>query len=141
MSRSAPELNRRFEIAQRHSRRWTATLASVLAAVCLASSAVADVPDAQKPEVDHLLEYIRTSPCQFMRNGRQYPGERAYKHVLRKYNYFRDRIATTEEFIELSASVSTMSGEPYWFICEGEPREPSKDKLLGELERYRENGR
>ncbi len=100
-------------------------------------AAWADVPATQKPEVTHLLEFIRTSPCRFVRNGREYGGERAHRHVLRKYDYFRDEITTTEEFVEFSASTSTSTGEPYEFRCDGETPQESRDVLLGELRRYR----
>ena len=101
------------------------------------SVAFADVPEEQKQEVEHLLEFIRTSPCVFVRNGREYQGDWAHRHVTRKYAYFRDRITSTEEFIELSASESSISGEPYWFVCDGKPRQVSQEVLLGELESYR----
>ena len=103
--------------------------------------AFADVPEEQKQEVEHLLEFIRTSPCVFVRNGREYQGDWAHRHVTRKYAYFRDRITSTEEFIELSASESSISGEPYWFACDGKPRQVSQEVLLGELESYRMENR
>lgn len=141
MKCSSAKVGCRSSRLQRGRSRVAAAIAVVLSAGWQSGLVSADVPDAQIPEVEHLLEYIRTSPCLFMRNGREYPGERAYKHVLRKYNYFRDRIETTEQFIELSASVSTISGEPYWFVCDGEPRQESQKMLLEELERYRTAGR
>ena len=114
--------------------------ATALAALALALTSVsvsADVPASQQPEVAHLLEYIRTSPCRFIRNGRDYDGERAYRHVQLKYDYFRDEITSTEEFIELSAALSTRSGKPYSFACEGQPERESRGVLLGELAKFR----
>jgi len=98
--------------------------------------AEADVPESQRAEVEHLLEYVRLSGCTFIRNGREYDGERAHRHVMRKYNYFRDEIDSTERFIELAATESTMSGRPYQIAC-AETARPSKDVLLEELGRFR----
>ena len=41
---------------------------------------LADVPESQKPEVRHLLEFVETTGCTFERNGKKYNGERASKH-------------------------------------------------------------
>lgn len=108
-----------------------------IALVSLPLTAGADVPSAQQPEVAYLLEFIRSSTCLFIRNGRQYGGPRAYRHVLRKYDYFRDEILNTEDFIELSASVSTVSGEPYRYHCDGGTEELARDVLLRALAEYR----
>jgi hypothetical protein len=129
---------------ENHSLRELLGLTAFLAALVggagmgFPASTAADVPPAQQAEVQHLLEFIRTTPCRLERNGREYGGERAHRHVLRKYDYFRERIETTEDFIALSASQSTISGRPYWFLCDGEPRMESRAVLLAELRRYRE---
>ncbi len=114
-----------------------AAVSAVLALALTPAPVSADVPASQEPEVAHLLEYIRTSPCRFIRNGRDYDSERAYRHVRLKYDYFRDEIMSTEEFIELSAAISTRSGKPYSFACEGQPERESRDVLLGELAKFR----
>ena len=53
------------------------------------------------------------------------------------YDYFRDRIETTEEFIEYSATKSTTSGKYYIVICEGQPPIRTQEWLLRELDSYR----
>lgn len=100
------------------------------------ASARADVPAAQVGEVEHLLEFIRNSSCKFVRNGNEHDGERAFRHVMRKYDYFRDQIRSTEDFIDLAASRSEMSGRAYLFRCDGKESE-SRTMLLAELERFR----
>jgi hypothetical protein len=72
-----------------------------------------------------------------VRNGGAHDGAEAAKHVQRKYKHFRDDISSTEEFIELSATKSTMSSKPYEVHCPGEPPRKSADWLLDELEAYR----
>ena len=98
-----------------------------------------DVPKSQKPEVQHLLEFIETSDCTFERNGKKYDGTDAAKHIKRKYKYFRNKISTTEEFIEYSGTKSTMSGKPYLIYCGDEDSITSQTWLLEELSVYRQN--
>ena len=105
---------------------------------CLAAAHLsADVPPAQKQEVEHLINYLETSNCLMVRNGGSHEGAEAAKHVRRKYKYFRDDISSTEQFIELSATRSTMSSKPYEVHCPGEPPIKSADWLLAELEAFR----
>lgn len=72
------------------------------------------------------------------RNGKKHTGEDAYAHVKKKYEHFRDEITTTEEFIDYSASKSTMSDKYYLNHCPGQQARRSRDWLLEELGRYRE---
>lgn len=117
---------------------YVGLLAVLVIAVALPSHTRADVPPGQVAEVEHLLAFIKNnSSCRFLRNGREYSGTRAHRHVLRKYDYFRDQIRSTEDFIALSASESTISGKPYQFLCQGSPAVESKTALLEELARYR----
>ena len=99
---------------------------------------VADVSDTQKTEVVHLLHFLRSTSCNIDRNGKKYKGEEAYSLVLKKYKYLRDRIKTTEEFIEHSATKSTLSGEYYFVICGSEQSQRMQDWLLQELSTYRQ---
>ena len=100
--------------------------------------AVADVPPAQVAEVEHLISYLETSDCVMIRNGKVYSGSEGAKHVRRKYEYFRKKLSSTEQFIELSASRSSMSGQEYTVECPGEPVMTSSDWLHSELARYRQ---
>jgi len=97
----------------------------------------ADVPPEQQPEVAHLLSFVRSSPCTINRNGTTHQGEEAAAHIRKKYDYYRDKITTTEQFIEYSASKSTMSGKYYTVHCDGQEPIRTQDWLLQELEEYR----
>ena len=57
----------------------------------------------QIKEVDHLLNYVGISKCTINRNAIEYKGDKAVKHIESKYNYFRDDIKITEDFIKYSA--------------------------------------
>ena len=70
-------------------------------------------------EINHLLTYIENSQCSFIRNGSAHSGPDARDHIVKKYNYFKDRINSAEEFIEYSATKSTISGRPYKVRCDG----------------------
>ena len=97
----------------------------------------ADVPEAERSEVRHLLEYLRNSDCEMERNGTRHSGADAYAHVNRKYEYFREKITSTEMFIEYAATKSTMSGEYYRVYCPDDPPVRTRDWLLEELRRFR----
>ena len=49
---------------------------------------LSDVPDAQREEAAHLLEFLRSTNCAVERNGKSHDGENAYSHVQKKYDYF-----------------------------------------------------
>ena len=99
---------------------------------------LADVTRGQQAEVQHLIAHIKDSACRMERNGTWYSNEEAAVHIERKYNYFRDEITSTEDFIRLSATKSTRSGKHYRVQCEGEAIEKSAEWLLRELQKYRE---
>lgn len=112
----------------------------VLILVLIAIPVLADVPPSQRAEVEHLFHFIKQSACIFERNGHQYPAAEAVVHIQKKYDYFRDKINNTEEFIEYSATKSTISGRMYYVSCPGQDRITSRDWLLAELKRYRQHG-
>jgi negative regulator of genetic competence, sporulation and motility len=124
-------------LMSRKSFKLSRVAAAALVAAVFSSHAHADVSDADRHEVTYLLEYLRTSGCEMERNGKKHNSENAYAHVKKKYEYFRDKIKTSENFVEYSASKSTMSGKYYHVFCGHEPAERTQDWLLEELRRYR----
>ena len=76
-----------------------------------------DTKPQAEAEIDYLLERVAMTPCEYHRNGKVYSGAEAHKHILRKYDYFRDDIKTAEDFIRLAASKSTFSGKFYKFCA------------------------
>ena len=97
----------------------------------------ADVPPETQHEVQHLINYVSNSPCQIVRNGSAHDGPEAIKHIQKKYKYFKDDIRTTEQFIEYSATKSTMSGKYYLVNCRDQNPVRTRDWLLQELKEYR----
>ena len=111
----------------------------LLAVLVFATPVAADVPAAQRAEVEHLLAFVKRSDCIFIRNGDKHAAADAHDHIVRKYEHFADEIDSTESFIELAASRSTFSGKAYSVRC-GETLLPSRDWLLQELARFRKAG-
>lgn len=103
----------------------------------VAALAAAATPDARgEREIAHLLDYVATSGCRFVRNGTEYPGPDARKHLAGKYDYARSRLASADEFIVHVASTSSMSGEVYLVRC-GVQQFTTRKWLEAELARYR----
>ena len=102
-------------------------------------NAFADVPPGQAVEVEHLIKFVRNTDCQLERNSEFYSGEEVTAHILKKYDYFREEINSTEKFIELSASKSVISGKPYIAHCNNSEPVNGRAWLLKELQRYRES--
>ena len=117
-------------------KRWRACGLTLLTILCLPLAGPADVGRTPH-EIQHLMDYIAGSQCRFIRNGKTYDAEAARAHIQKKYNNVRRRVRTTEDFIDLAASRSTMSGEPYRVLCGAEPI-VCADWLRAELERRRQ---
>ena len=111
----------------------------VIASLVIILLAGRSYADNLKSEIDHLIKFVKQSHCIFIRNSVEHNPEEAGQHILKKYGYFRNRISTTEEFIEYCATKSTMTGRFYEIACHGKPRVRSKDWLLEELRRFRKD--
>lgn len=87
-------------------------------------------------EIEHLLQYIDTSDCTFIRNGKSHDSKDAGMHIRKKYDHIKGRIKTTEDFIRYAATKSSMSGRPYQIICDGD-KMATAEWLTRELDRFR----
>ena len=88
-------------------------------------------------EIVYLLNYVKETSCTYIRNGTEHNGVEASAHIEKKYDYFREKIATAEDFIRLCATQSTMSGRKYRVRCPGGTEMESGKWLLEALRRYR----
>jgi len=88
-------------------------------------------------EIDYLLAFVSNTDCQYNRNGTVYDGKAARDHISMKYEYYQDKIRTTEDFILYSATRSKISGQKYSIKCPGSEVVYANDWLLKELENYR----
>ena len=105
-----------------------------MALALLLQPAVAAPPAAVQTEIDYLLTSVEKSGCEFYRNGRWYGPGKAESHLRQKYDWLvtRDRIHSTEEFIELAATSSSLSGKPYKVRC-GSAESVASSEWLGNL--------
>jgi hypothetical protein len=89
------------------------------------------------PAINHLLTYLEASNCRFIRNGEEYDSKSAVGHIRKKYDHFRNEIHTPEDFIELCATKSLMSGRPYLVKCKDSDEILCAEWLRKELKNYR----
>jgi hypothetical protein len=87
--------------------------------------------------IEHLLNYIQTSNCAFIRNGTTHDAKEAAAHVRKKYEAVKNKIRTPEQFVDYVAARSSKSGQPYRVQCNGARPQAARDWLLQELSRYR----
>ena len=113
--------------------------------VCLAAAVCAAAPlsPAAQAEIDGLMSRLETSGCEVNRNGTWYPAAEARSHLLRKLKYLEDRgaVQSAEQFIELAASKSSLSGHAYLIKCKGDPPIETGVWLTAELRALRAPGR
>ena len=88
--------------------------------------------------IAHLLEFVRTADVVFIRNGKEHSAEDATEHIEKKYNHYKKKIKTPEDFIEKSATKSMMSGKLYEIRLKDGTVITCRDWLTAELARYRE---
>lgn len=112
-------------------------MGAVLMLLLPAFAAVADAPPDQKHEIAHLLSFVRYADCDLIRNGAVHDSKDGYRHLLDKYDYFRSRIRSAEDFIDLAATKSLLSGRAYMVDCGEDDPIPSATWLRRELARYR----
>ena len=120
------------------SSRYVHALAIVAMLAC--ASATADpAPPAVRAEIEALLVRLQAPGCQFFRNGSWHSGTEAQAHLRRKLEYIEDknRVRTTEDFINRAASASSSSGEPYRVRCGASPAVESKVWLQDQLKAIR----
>jgi hypothetical protein len=90
-------------------------------------------------EINSLLDRLQSSGCQFNRNGTWYMASDAKAHLLNKLEYLEKRasVQSTEQFIDLAATRSSVSGVPYQVRCGNTAPVDSKLWLSIELEAVR----
>ena len=85
----------------------------------------------------YLLSFVAKSDYTFIRNGQSYTGKQASYHMKNKRQYFKDKIATPEDFIRLAATKSLQTGQPY-MVRTKEGKELRCDEWMKKaLEEYR----
>jgi len=101
--------------------RMKSLLALLIALTGSASLLEAQATTRQPPAdievaIGYLIDVVATSEHTFLRNSTRYSAAQAAQHLQRKYQHFRDEIHTVDDFIELAASRSLLTGKPYLVI-------------------------
>ena len=113
--------------------------------ICLfaTAAAAAPLPSGAKAEIDGLLSRLEASGCQFYRNGAWHNAADAKSHLLTKLKYLEDRgaVQSAEQFIELAASTSSVTGQAYLVKCGSGAAVPSSAWLQSQLQLIRSAGR
>jgi len=110
--------------------------------IVVAAAIAAPLSPAARTEIDALMSKLEASGCEFNRNGTWYSNTEAKAHLLRKLKYLEDKgaVQSTEQFIELAASASSMSGQPYLVRCGNGVPIQSGTWLLSQLQAMRSVG-
>ncbi|MBU2708675.1 DUF5329 family protein [Zooshikella marina] len=117
--------------------KYSITIA--LAVLLVSTKGIADISPTTKNEIAHLLEFVQNTTCKYERNGEMHAGSEAVEHIQKKYDYFQDKVKSTEDFIRYSATKSELSGKHYRIHCKGEAVQNSSSWLLKELNAYRQS--
>lgn len=110
-------------------------------AICLLSAAAsAEDRKTLNTEIEYLLARVADSGYVFIRNGDEHDGVDAAKHMRRKYEHFRDKgkIDSIDDFIELSATKSMITGKLYMIRMGDDPEIPTATWLHDEIDAYRQ---
>ena len=114
-----------------------------LAPIPAAQSALPSAPPTVvATEIEHLLNFVAASRCEFFRNGMWYTPERAKAHLHSKYQMLAATThkLTTEDFIDKAATTSSLSGRVYQVRCVDGVAIPCGPWLHTELVHFRIDG-
>jgi hypothetical protein len=109
----------------------------VLLVICNAVSARAAEP--LETTIAFLLHRIETADAAFIRNGQTHTPQEAAAHVRAKYEHFKEQIKTPEDFIQLAATKSLLTGQPYLVRTRDGKEMPLTAWLSNALWEHREN--
>jgi hypothetical protein len=108
--------------------------------VLVSGMAFAQSPSpATSREIKQLFVALESSRCEFNRNGSWYDARAATEHLQRKYDYLLKKglVTSTESFIDLAATRSSLSGKQYLVRCGNAQPIPSQLWFTSRLEEWR----
>ena len=101
-------IERRY-VRQMHVRRL-----ALLLLVCFLPSLLAARDIREQERIDFVIRHVEMSHgLKFIRNGREYDGVAAAKHLRAKLAYAGERVKTAEDFVKYCASESSMTHQKY----------------------------
>jgi hypothetical protein len=113
---------------------WQGTIQDAVAQDTLPASVTSGTLS-EESKVELLITYLRTlEGATFIRNNSEYKPEQAASHLQSKWQKHAARVKTAENFILKLASESS-SGAPYTIRFSDGKMLPTREVLLGELQR------
>jgi hypothetical protein len=92
--------------------------------------------------IERLIQRIaKKGTMLFIRNDKEYDAADAAKHLQAKFDHFKERIVTAEDFIELCATRSEVTGQPYKVKLAGGTLRNASDFMNDELRHVRQEMR
>ena len=115
----------------------------VLTCIVATVDAAAPLSSTARAEITGLMSRLEASGCEFNRNDTWYTSAEATSHLQRKAKHLDDKgtVESAEQFIELVASRSSVTGRPYLVKCGGGSPVKSREWLLLQLRGMRSGGR
>lgn len=115
------------------------TLVALLGAGLPGLAQAQSTPPRVKAEIGALLSRLGASGCQFNRNGKWYPGAEAQAHLNCKFGFIDTHggASSTEQFIDLAATKSSLSEQAYLVQCDTAAPAESKPWLKAQLSMLR----
>ena len=108
-------------------------------ACCSAASVTATAgSQLEDPEISYLLDQIRVSGCQFVRNATAHDSDAAAAHLEMKYRRAKRYVDDAAQFIARIGTESSFSGQAYFVDCAGYDRVTSADWLHAALANLRQ---
>ena len=117
-------------------------LTFLLSCIVVTAAVAAPLSPAARMEIDGLMSRLEASGCEFGRNGAWHTGTDAKPHLLNKLKYLEERgsVQSAEQFIELAASSSSTTGQPYLVRCGNGAPVQSATWLSSQLQAMRSAG-
>jgi len=113
-------------------------LAATAVALCAAGPVHATPSPSEQKVIETLIERVADHKSMtFMRNGEEHDSVEAARHLRAKYDHFKDKIVTAEDFIRLCGTRSEMTKAPYKVRTANMGTRNSADFLHEELRQVR----
>lgn len=113
-------------------------LAATAVALCVAGPAYAAPSPSEQKVIETLIGRVADQKSMtFMRNGEEHDAAEAARHLRAKYDHFKNRIVTAEDFIRLCGTRSEVTKVPYKVKTANKGTRNSADFLHEELRQVR----
>jgi hypothetical protein len=117
--------------------RRSLIIVTVLLVLSLCSGIACALSDLETKRIDYLIACVETlNGAKFVRNGKEYDGKQAASHLRMKLKNTADKVHSAEDFIEICASKSYLSGKPYLIVFHDGKTMPSEEFFRMKLKGY-----